>query len=206
MLVSPQKTSSFKGLCRARQVVAFFRDLVSPVCPTYNKISFAVGQPLLGALINFMLLIFRFVLVLCALGLSSAGAFAVDAPLGPVKFFADLSADEQSATTISPGKGRADFSLERDNLRLSWKVTYNKMTSAATGAHIHGPQRPGPNAGIQVDLAPKGLKLQLEGSAILTDAQLEYLLAGRMYVNIHSVTFPLGELRGQIQRLAPRAQ
>lgn len=152
-----------------------------------------------------MLLICRFILLSCALGLGSAGAFAADAPLGPVKFFADLSADEQSATTISPGTGRADFSLERETLRLSWKVTYNKLTSAATGAHIHGPQRPGTNAGIQVDLAPKGLQPLLEGSAILTDAQLEYLLAGRMYVNIHSVRYPLGELRGQIQRRAPQA-
>jgi hypothetical protein len=130
----------------------------------------------------------------------------INAHLGPVKFFAELSAAEQSATTESPGIGRADFLLDRETVRLSWKVTYSKLTSAATGAHIHGPQRPGTNAGVQVDLAPKGMAPPLEGSAILTDAQLEYLLAGRMYVNIHSVKYPPGELRGQIQRVPPTKQ
>jgi CHRD domain len=150
---------------------------------------------------------FRSLLLLAAIsfGIAPLRAGAAEPPLGPVKFFADLSAEEQSATTISPGTGRAEFSLERENLRLSWKVTYSKLTSAATGAHIHGPQRPGTNAGIQVDLAPKGLNSPLQGSAILTDAQLEYLLAGRMYVNIHSVAYPPGELRGQIQRHPPPA-
>ena len=122
---------------------------------------------------------------------------------GPVKFFAVLSADEQSATTISPGVGRADFSLDRETVRLSWKVTYSKLTSAATGANVHGPQRPGTNAGVQINLAPKGLTPPLEGSAVLTDAQLQYLLAGRMYVNITSAKYAPGELRGQIQRLPP---
>ncbi|MDX2145568.1 MAG: CHRD domain-containing protein [Rhodospirillaceae bacterium] len=133
-------------------------------------------------------------------------AVAADEKLGPIGFFADLSADEQAETTESPGVGRADFLLDRDTVRLSWKVTYEKLTSAATGAHIHGPQRPGTNAGVQVDLAPNGLKPPLEGSVVLTDAQLEYLLAGRMYVNIHSQQYPKGELRGQIQRVPPKPQ
>jgi hypothetical protein len=40
---------------------------------------------------------------------------------------------------------------------------------------------------------------------VLTDAQLEYLLAGRMYVNVRSRRYPAGELRGQIQRVPPPA-
>ncbi len=121
----------------------------------------------------------------------------------PVRFFADLSADEQAATTLSPGVGRADFSLDRATLRFSWRVTYSKLTSAAIGAGVHGPQRPGTNAGVQIDLAPRSRNLPLTGSAVLTDAQLEYLLAGRMYVNIRTTRYPAGELRGQIQRVPP---
>jgi hypothetical protein len=144
---------------------------------------------------------------LTLLALAGAGsAVAAEEKLGPIGFFADLSADEQAETTESPGVGRVDFLLDRDTVRLSWKVTYDKLTSPATGAHIHGPQRPGTNAGVQVDLAAGGLKPPLEGSAVLTDAQLEYLLAGRMYVNIHTSRYPQGELRGQIQRVPPKAQ
>lgn len=130
-----------------------------------------------------------------------AGVWAAE--LGPVKFFAVLSADEQSTTTISPGIGRAEFSIDRDTVRMSWKVTYSKLTSPPLAANVHGPQRPGTNAGPQVNLAPKGITSTLEGSAVLTDAQLEYLLAGRMYVNITTIKYPAGELRGQIQRVPP---
>lgn len=122
----------------------------------------------------------------------------------PIGFIAVMTADEQSATTESPGIGRAEFLLDRATTTLSWKVTFKDTTSEVTGAHIHGPQRPGTNAGIQFDLGTKGLKNQpLEGSAVLTDAQLEYLLSGRMYVNIHTSKYPAGELRGQIERVPP---
>jgi len=135
---------------------------------------------------------------------AAADAGPVAPPTGPIGFYAELSPDEQSATTESPGRGRADFLLDRETVRLSWTVTYRDLTSPATGAHIHGPQRPGANAGIQIDLAPKGLRLPLEGAAVLTDAQLEYLLSGRMYVNIHTVKYPDGELRGHLQRVPPK--
>ena len=89
-------------------------------------------------------------------------------------------------------------------MRMSWKVTFRDLTSTVTGAHVHGPQRPGTNAGIQFDLAANGLNNQpLEGAVVLNDAQLEYLLSGRMYVNVHSTKYPAGELRGQIQRMPP---
>jgi hypothetical protein len=123
----------------------------------------------------------------------------------PVRFYADLSAEEQSTTTVSNGSGRAEFSLDRATLRLSWRVGFAHLTSAVVGAAIHGPQRPGTNAGVQFDMAAKGLTPPLQGSAVLTDAQLQYLLAGRMYVNIRSKKYPDGELRGQIQRLPPTA-
>ncbi len=139
-----------------------------------------------------------------ALALLVCPVLSIAADLGPpVRFHADLSAEEQSTTTVSNGRGRAEFSLERATLRLSWRVTYAGLTSAAVGAGIHGPQRPGTNAGVQFDVGGRGLASPLEGSAVLTDAQLQYLLAGRMYVNIRSRRYPEGELRGQIQRTPP---
>jgi len=125
------------------------------------------------------------------------------APPGPVLFYTFLSPDEESATTSSPGSGRADFSLDRKTLRLSWKVSYGHLTSPLTSAAVHGPQRLGTNAGVQIDLAPGSRSSPLVGSSVLTDAQLEYLLAGRMYVNLHTTRYPDGELRGQIQRVPP---
>ena len=129
-------------------------------------------------------------------------AAAVDAG-PPVRFYANLRPEEQSSTTISPGSGRADFELDRATLRLSWRASFKALTSAAIGAAVHGPQRPGTNAGVQVDMGGKRPASALQGAAVLTDAQLQYLLAGRMYVNIRTQKYPAGELRGQIQRLPP---
>ena len=51
----------------------------------------------------------------------------------------------------------------------------------------------------------QGARAVLAGSAVLTEAQLDYLLAGRMYVNVRTRRYPAGELRGQIQRQPPTA-
>jgi hypothetical protein len=119
----------------------------------------------------------------------------------PIQFYANLSADEESAPTESPGKGRADFVLERATLKFSWTITYEGLTTPVTGVWIHGPQRPGTNAGKLIDLAQQGLKSPLQGSVILNEGQLEYLLAGRLYVNVFTTKYKDGgELRGQITR------
>ena len=127
-----------------------------------------------------------------------------DASGPPISFYADLSADEQSAVTESPGYGRADFVLERPTLKLTWKVTYSNMTSMATGVHIHGPQTPGGEAGIVVDLAPDGVKNTVEGSTKLSEGLLIYLVQDRLYVNLHSTKYPAGELRGHIKKARPK--
>ncbi len=141
---------------------------------------------------------------LAALLLGPVSLSAIDSG-PPVRFYANLRPEEQSSTTVSPGLGRADFSLDRATLRFTWRVSFSRLTSAAIGAGVHGPQRLGANAGVQVDMGGKRPASSLQGSAILTDAQLEYLLAGRMYVNIRTLKYPAGELRGQIQRQPPAA-
>ncbi len=159
-------------------------------------------------------------LVVAMLGLlmaSPVGAADQSDPLGeskypdpslkgpPIAFTTELRASEESSVVDSPAKGRADFVLDRATMRLSWKITYQDLTSAPIAAKIHGPQTPGGEAGPLVDLAPNGVKSPLEGSIILTDGQLRYLLTDRMYVNITTQKYKLGEIRGQLarQRLKP---
>ncbi len=122
----------------------------------------------------------------------------------PISFYADMSADEESAVTESPGSARADLVLERSTLKLSWTLTFKDATSPATGAHIHGPQTPGGEAGIVIDLAPEGMTNPIEGSAILTEGTMIYLVQDRLYINLHTTTYPAGELRGHIKRARPK--
>lgn len=119
----------------------------------------------------------------------------------PLKFRIDLSPEEESHVVKSPARGVGELTLERETMRLSWKITFDKMTSRATAAHIHGPQTPGGNAGVLIPLAPGAVTSPIEGSAIINDGVLEYILTGRAYVNIHTEKYPDGELRAPIMRV-----
>ena len=57
---------------------------------------------------------------------------------------------------------------------------------------------PGTNAGVVVPFAVP--ETPIVGTATLTDAQAAALVAGQMYVNIHTEANKGGEIRGQIER------
>jgi hypothetical protein len=120
-----------------------------------------------------------------------------------IRFIAELSDDEQSIPTYSKGKGKAEIILERETLKITWTVTYNDLSSAPITAGLFGPENVGANAGMLIDFAGKGLNSPIKGSAILSDGQLQYLITGRIYVNITSQKWKDGELRGQLKRQPP---
>lgn len=121
----------------------------------------------------------------------------------PIRFFASMSGDEESSYTESPGSGRAEFVLDRDTMKFSWKITFKDLTTVPIAMRVHGPQTPGGEAGVLFDLAPNGVKSPTEGSHILNDGELRYLLTDRLYINITTQKYKQGEIRGQIQRMRP---
>ncbi|NBX40490.1 MAG: CHRD domain-containing protein [Gammaproteobacteria bacterium] len=118
-------------------------------------------------------------------------------------YVATITDDEQSVPTESPGSGIAEFRLERATLKLSWKITYKGLTSKPISIGLYGPENVGANAGRVVDLGINGLSSPIQGSAILSDGVLSYLVTGRTYVNLHTVRYKDGELRGQVRRIRP---
>jgi len=133
--------------------------------------------------------------------LASPIALAAD---DDIVFTAALSDDDQSTPVVSPGAGFAEVRLERATMKITWKVTYKDLTSPPTAAGLYGPENVGGTAGLVVDLANGNLKSPLAGSTVLSDGVFQYLITGRVYVNIHSKRFPNGELRGQLRRQRPR--
>lgn len=117
-----------------------------------------------------------------------------------IVYTAVLSDEDQSTPTYSPGKGFAEFRLERATLKLSWKITYQGLTSPPIAAGLYGPENVGANAGQVVDLGTRGLRSPIVGSTIVSDGVLGYLTTGRVYVNIHTRRYRDGELRGQLRR------
>lgn len=119
-------------------------------------------------------------------------------------FHADLSALGETAFVESRATGAADLILEIPEHRLRWKVSAHGLDTAMLGIGLHGPVEPGSNGIVMVDLAPKGASSPVEGSAVLNDAQVEYLLSGWTYVDIRTAKYPTGEIRGQVKVLRPK--
>ena len=121
-----------------------------------------------------------------------------------IVFAANLTPDEESTPTESPGSGYAEVRLERATLRITWKVTYKSLTSKPTGVGLYGPENVGANAGQVVNFGLRGLTSPIQGSQVLTDGVFQYLITGRVYVNIHTARYQDGELRGQLRRQRKR--
>lgn len=77
--------------------------------------------------------------------------------------------------------------------------SYSGMTSDVTAAHVHGPAAPGLTAGVVFGLSPSGgTSGTFTGAGTFTDGEIEELLAGNLYINVHTTINGPGEVRGQI--------
>lgn len=126
------------------------------------------------------------------------------AVIGPLPLAAALSgANERPTPVNSAGTGSGTFTL--NNNTLTFQITYTGLGSMATAAHLHGPATAEEAAPPMIDLAPFhsgafGTSGSFAGLVILTADQKAAILAGKAYVNIHTVNFGGGEIRGQIGR------
>ena len=119
-------------------------------------------------------------------------------------FKADLSGGGEAPPNNSTGKGRVSATLDTETKTLTWTVTYSGVTGAPIGAHFHGPVSyigltSEENAPIQVG-TPGSLASPFKGSTTIDDAQTKDLKDGRWYFNLHTPTFPAGEIRGPVVR------
>lgn len=131
------------------------------------------------------------------LAVGAAVAFA--SPASAEKLKATLDGKSEVPATTSSGTGKADLDYDAATKKLSWKLTYSGLSGPATAAHFHGPAEAGKNAGVAIPI-PGAANSPVEGSATLTDAQASDLLAGKLYVNIHTAANPGGEIRGQVTK------
>jgi hypothetical protein len=89
---------------------------------------------------------------------------------------------------------------------ISFTITFSGLGSNVTAAHFHGPAFPGTNANVTYGHTgfPTGVTSgTFTGTQVITDAEEKDLLAGKWYSNIHTTTFPGGEIRALIFFGAP---
>ena len=116
-----------------------------------------------------------------------------------ISLAADLSGVTQVPPNPSKGTGSVSATLDTRTRMLTWKGRYSGLTGQPLAAHFHGPADAKKNAPVVVNFDT--LASPFDGTATLTEAQATDLLAGRWYVNIHTPSYPGGELRGQMQRI-----
>lgn len=133
-----------------------------------------------------------------SLAVSAALFAASPATAEMMKLSATLEAAQEVPPNDSAGKGTAEVTFDSDSQKLDWTIEYSGLTGEATAAHFHGPAAKGENAGVAVPI--EDTKSGASGTSTLTDAQAADLVAGRLYINIHTAAHPDGEIRGQVEK------
>jgi CHRD domain len=97
----------------------------------------------------------------------------------------------------APG-GSGTFVATLGGSKLSWKLTFRRLSGPAVAAHVHL-GRPGKAGGVAVSLCGP-CRTGVSGNATLTSAQVKAILRGGAYVNVHTAKNPNGEIRGQVTK------
>lgn len=112
------------------------------------------------------------------------------------RFAAALSGQQVAPPSSSSASGTCVAFLHEPENRLVFTIETTGVQSW-TAAHLHI-GAPGQNGPIAI--VPLGVLETWRGvSDRLSDADVAALRAGQWYVDVHSVTFPNGELRGQLR-------
>jgi hypothetical protein len=114
-----------------------------------------------------------------------------------VNLKATMDAKSEVPPNSSPATGTLTATYDTGSKKLSWKGSYSGLSGPATAAHFHSGEA-GKNGPVAVPITPA--TSPFEGSATLTDAQANDLLAGKLYVNVHTEANKGGEIRGQVTK------
>ena len=131
---------------------------------------------------------------------SLIGVLALPASASIVNLNATIDASQVvGGGSTSLGTGSATMTLDDVTNLFNWDISWSGLSGPATAMHFHGPAAAGVNAGVQVNIgAISGLTSPSIGSTTISGAQATDLLAGLWYINIHTATYPGGEIRGQV--------
>ena len=119
-------------------------------------------------------------------------------------FTAYLSPAQEVPPVASTAQGWARITVNETAGTLDFIVRFEGLTSNQTASHIHAPAAIGASVGVAINFgAVGGTTGTVSGSTTITPTQLSQLRQGLGYVNVHSVNFSAGELRGQLAKQRP---
>jgi hypothetical protein len=101
----------------------------------------------------------------------------------------------------SPGTGTASIVWDDVTNTVTTTVNFTGLVGLTTASHFHGPAGPGVNAPVYHPFSPP---LGVSSGSFVdtwtgpTPTQIGYFENCNAYANIHTNTFPGGEIRGQV--------
>ncbi len=107
-------------------------------------------------------------------------------------FETTITGDQAVPANISGAYGTATIILNDEGTDAAFTVIFAGLEAPQTAAHFRNAE-PGETGPIVFDL---GVGSPLAGVWNLTAQQATELVAGRIYVNIQTELFPVGEIRG----------
>ncbi len=116
-----------------------------------------------------------------------------------------MSAKQRDRPPNSGAIGNAILNYDETGRKVCYSISFNKLVGNETEAHFHAPASIGENAPVLFFISPPesggpspfGVpKVGCVGP--LNKQELRWLKRGLWYLNIHTDTFPGGEIRGQV--------
>jgi len=116
-------------------------------------------------------------------------------------FQATLLGSNENPPNASPGQGLCTLTLNAAETQITVDLSWFGLTAPATASHIHGPGGLGTNAAVIFPFS--GVPAATAGSIpeqsfAINATQVTWLFDGYLYANVHTSTFPGGEIRGQL--------
>lgn len=122
--------------------------------------------------------------------------------LAQQKFVAHLDGVQEVPSNASAGNGVCIVTLNAAETSISVACSYTGLSSNLQADHIHANAAPGVNAGVLFGFGATGGTSGSfnAGPFTVTAPQVVNMRAHLWYVNLHSVNFPGGEIRGQVKQ------
>lgn len=98
------------------------------------------------------------------------------------------------------GSGSFEYWFEGDE--FCYVLSWQNLTLAPWGAHVHGVARRTVDAGVVIPLAVTDATTGSTSDCVAIDPALKAAILAdpsNYYVNVHTDTFPGGEIRGQLK-------
>jgi hypothetical protein len=117
----------------------------------------------------------------------------VTANLSAQEIFFQIKIDSTGTGNSSVGKGTGFAILSNDRKSLRYDITVNKLSGTISSSHFHYL----PTTGVVQAITFNGKTASGTWSNI-PDTLVDALFKGNIYVNVHTASFPGGEIRGRL--------